>query len=173
MGNFSAIKIGIIKKVNRIIILTLFIPLTSFAQHSEKEAVKSTINTLFAAMKAGDSTSARLVFHPKAILQSIGYSDKTQNNYLKAEARLDGFLKAIGTPHADVWDEKPGKYEIKIDNQMAAVWVPYQFYLGGKFSHCGIDNFTLFNENWNKAGQPSNWKIIYLVDTVRKENCVK
>lgn len=145
----------------------------SISQTTEKEAVKYKINQLFSAMKAGDSTLARSIFHPKATLQSIGYADKTGNNYLKAEARLDGFLKAIGTPHADVWDERPGKYEIKIDNQMAAAWVPYQFYLGGKFSHCGIDNITLFNENWNKKDQPSNWKIIYLVDTVRKDNCIK
>lgn len=145
----------------------------SFSQNTEKQAVIATINRLFEGMKAGDSTIAHSVFHPKAVLQSMGFSAKTQNNYLKAEARLEEFLKAIGTPHAETWDESPGKYEVKIDNQMAQVWVPYQFYMGGKFSHCGIDNITLFNENWNLVGKAANWKIIYLVDTVRKENCVK
>ena len=138
----------------------------SFAQSNDNEAIKATINRLFEGMKKGDSAIARSVFHPKAILQSVGFSAKNNKNYFNSESRLEGFFKSIGTPHAEVWDEKPGNYEIKIDSQMAQVWVSYEFYLGGQFNHCGIDNITLFKEE-------KDWKIIYLIDTERKENCVK
>jgi hypothetical protein len=49
---------------------------------------------------------------------------------------------------------------------MASVWAPYKFYLGDKFSHCGVDVFQLM-----KTGD--GWKIIYIVDTRRKGDCVE
>ena len=146
--------------------LLLAISCQTFAQSNDNEAIKSTINRLFEGMKKGDSVIVRSVFHPKAILQSVGFSTKNNKNYFNSDSRLEGFFKSIGTPHADVWDEKPGNYDIKVDNQMAQVWVSYAFYLGGKFNHCGIDNITLYKEE-------KDWKIIYLIDTVRKDNCIK
>ena len=145
-----------------------------FSQKNEKIEIKATINKLFAAMKAGDSTMARSVFHPNAILESVGFSEKTGKNYFHYERNLDGFIKSIGSPHAEVWEEIPGKYEIKIDNQLAQVWVPYEFYLSGKFSHCGVDIFTLYNDNFSaKTATKANWKIAYLIYTMRKEKCIK
>ncbi len=163
---------------NKLVLATIiftFIFEKTKAQDIEKEAVKATINRLFEGMRKGDSTIARSVFHQKAITQNIGFSAKTGKNYINTENRLDGFLKAIGTPHTDIWDEQPGEFDIKIDNQMAQVWVPYQFFLGGKFSHCGVDVFTLYNENYNADPNltKSNWKILYLTYTMRTKDCIK
>ena len=47
---------------------------------------------------------------------------------------------------------------------LASVWVPYEFYLGDKFSHCGVDAFHL-------ARFEDGWKIIGLADTQRREGC--
>jgi hypothetical protein len=47
---------------------------------------------------------------------------------------------------------------------MAAIWTEYSFYLGDKFSHCGVNSFQLFKDE-------TGWKIIYIVDTRRKEGC--
>jgi len=48
---------------------------------------------------------------------------------------------------------------------MATVWAPYKFYYKGTFSHCGVDMFQLVRM---KGG----WKIVYLIDTRRKEPCL-
>jgi hypothetical protein len=40
----------------------------------------------------------------------------------------------------------------------------YKFYVGETFSHCGVNSFQLFKD---KEG----WKIIYLIDTRRKDPC--
>jgi Putative lumazine-binding len=148
------------------IILLLFISNITLGQNTDKEAVKTVINRLFEGMKKGDSTIARSVFHQNAITQTIGFSKKTEKNYFHFDSRLNDFMKSIGTPHSQQWDERPGEFDIKIDNQMAQVWVPYEFYLDGKFNHCGVDIFTLYKESFD-------WKIIYLVDTMRKDNCIK
>ena len=47
---------------------------------------------------------------------------------------------------------------------MAHVWAPYEFWYNGEFSHCGVNSFQLFKEE-------DTWKIIYLIDSRRKEDC--
>ncbi|HWZ03901.1 MAG TPA: nuclear transport factor 2 family protein [Mucilaginibacter sp.] len=134
-----------------------------FAQQADTLAIKQTISTLFDAMRKGDSTTLRSVFSKDMILQSVS-NDKNGKAVLSTE-NADGFVKAIGTPHAAVYDERIVFDGIKIDGDLASVWAPYRFYLGDKFSHCGVDVFQLMK---TAAG----WKIIYIVDTRRKDNCV-
>ncbi len=48
---------------------------------------------------------------------------------------------------------------------MANAWTPYEFWYNGNFSHCGVNSFQLIKKD-------EKWKIIYLVDTRRKEGCL-
>eukprot|EP01037_Dinobryon_pediforme_P016381 gene16381-16559_t len=98
------------------------------------------------------------------ILQSIS-TGKDGKATLSIEKASD-FVKAIGTPHQQVYDERIVFGDIKIDGDLASVWAPYQFYLGDKFSHCGVDVFSLLKT-------AEGWKIIYIVDTRRKDNCIR
>ncbi|MES2795138.1 MAG: nuclear transport factor 2 family protein [Bacteroidota bacterium] len=136
------------------------------AQVADKEAIKATINKLFEGMQKNDSAMAHSVFHHNARLNTIGYSKKNMQNYFIADDRVSGFLEAIAKPKTENWREQATSFDIRIDKQMAQAWVPYTFHLGDKFSHCGVDNFVLFKEK-------TEWKIIYLVDTMREENCAK
>ncbi|WP_295676776.1 nuclear transport factor 2 family protein [uncultured Mucilaginibacter sp.] len=147
-------------------LFTSFILIASinlYAQKADTLAVKQTINTLFTAMRKGDSTLLRSVFSKDMILQSVS-NDKDGKAILSTEG-ADGFVKAIGTPHASVYDERIVFDGIKIDGDLAGVWAPYRFYLGDKFSHCGVDVFQLMRT-------ADGWKIIYIVDTRRKDNCI-
>lgn len=80
------------------------------------------------------------------------------------EGSIPDFLKAVGTPHEEVWDEQLDKYEVLIDDQLATAWTPYTFYHGGQLSHCGVNAFQLYRHE-------SGWKIIQITDTRRKEGC--
>lgn len=77
---------------------------------------------------------------------------------------LDSFLVAVSKPHAKVYDERITFDVIKIDGEFAMVWSPYKFYLGDKFSHCGVDSFQLVKIN-------GEWKIQYLIDIRRRQGC--
>lgn len=134
------------------------------AQSSEEAAVKSAIQQLFAGMKKGDSAMVKAVFADKAILQTI--LNKKDNVTAVGSLPLEKFLEAVGTPHTDVWDERITFDKILIDGSLASVWTPYSFYLNDQFSHCGVNSFQLYR---SEAG----WKIIYLVDTRRKDNCLQ
>ena len=70
----------------------------------------------------------------------------------------------MGTPHAQIWDERVEFERVLIDANLASVWAPYEFYLGGTFSHCGYDSFQLVKLD-------EGWKIAHVIDTRRKEKC--
>jgi len=125
------------------------------------ESVKKVINQLFDGMRKGDSGMVSSTFSTGMIMQSI--SNRNGETTLKTD-KPDGFLKAVGTPHSEVWDERIKFDQVLIDDNLASVWTSYQFYLGDKFSHCGVNSFQLVK-------QKSGWKIVYLIDTRRKDNC--
>ena len=132
----------------------------SFAQNSvEKEVVKP-IENLFQAMKSADSIGVKNAFSSSAILQTF---DK--NNEIRTE-KVEGFAKQVGSSKVGDLDERFTISKILIDGNMASVWVPYQFYYKGNFSHCGVNSFQLAKLN-------NEWKIQYIIDTRRKDNCIK
>lgn len=140
--------------------LFLLISTFSFAQEiSEKEVVKP-IESLFKAMKSADSLGVKNAFSSSAIMQTFG-----KNNEIKTE-KVEGFAKQVGTAKIGDLDERFTISKILIDGNMASVWVPYQFYYKGNFSHCGVNSFQLAKLN-------NEWKIQYIIDTRRKENCIK
>ena len=135
---------------------------TTLKAQSDEVIIKETIMTMFNGMRKGDSTMVRSAFADKAILQTINKARTGKAVVL--DAGLKGFLNAVGTPHDQIWDEKIEFRNILIDGDLASVWTPYEFYLGDNFSHCGVNSFQLFKGE-------NGWKIIYLVDTRRKDNC--
>ena len=141
--------------------LTLLLcSMLSFAQTSETEQVKATINSFFDGMRNSDSTTLKNNLAVNAVFQTI-----SSNNEVKSQ-NPSGFVSSVGKATKGSLDERITFGSINIDGNLAAVWTPYEFYLNGKFSHCGVNSFQLHKEN----GQ---WKIQYVIDTRRKEGCVK
>ena len=138
--------------------------IAAYCQQTETDAVKKTVNIMFDAMRKGDSTLLKSVFSKEMVLQSV--SNNKEGKAVLSTEKADGFVKAIGTPHSAVYDERITFGDIKIDGDLASVWAPYKFYLGDKFSHCGVDVFQLIKTT-------DGWKIIYIVDTRRKDNCAE
>ena len=135
----------------------------SFAQTSAAEtaAVKQTIQAFFDGMRRGDSTQVRRTLAPGAVFHTIATRDG--NTQLRPENPTE-FLKAVGTPHQAVWDERITFDNVLIDANLASVWTPYEFYLGSTFSHCGYNSFQLVKLT-------NGWKIAHIIDTRRKEKC--
>ena len=134
------------------------------APADEKAAVLATVRALFDAMRRGDSAAVRAVFVPNPQLSTmlVGRDGAPRLD----TGNLDDFVKAVGTPHAEVWDERTHDEEVRIDGTMAVAWTPYDFDAGSTFSHCGVDAFL-------HARQATGWKIVALADTRRKAGCGK
>ena len=143
-----------------LIILTI-ISSKAMAQ-TDEAAVKQVINNMFDGMRRTDTGMLRAAFTSAPILQTV-VKNKEGKTVLLTEP-LDSFIVAISQPHTEVYDERITFDMIKIDGDLAIAWTPYKFYVGDKFSHCGVDSYQLVKLN----GQ---WKIQYLIDTRRRQGC--
>ena len=145
--------------MRKIFIVLLFLSSFCFAQKTEKDVVKESVEKLFTGMKNADTTMIKSVFADNAILQTI-----TKKNTLKTD-KVQDFVNSISKLSKNDADEKIKFEAIHIDGSLASVFTPYEFYFKGKFSHCGANSFQLVKQN-------NVWKIQYLIDT-RRTNCNK
>lgn len=129
------------------------------AQTPAETEVRQVIDRLFEGMRAGDSTVVRSVFHPDARLQSATLRDGAP---VLNTTPIDAFVRAVGSPHAEPWDERIANVEIRVDEPLATAWMDYAFHLGTRFSHCGVNAIQF-------ARGPEGWKIIQVADTRRAE----
>ena len=137
-------------------------PIRAQKASAETEPVQRTITAFFDGMRRGDSIAVRRTLAPAAVFHA--FSNKPGQPLTLEIESIDGFLKAVGTPHAKIWDERISFANVLIDGSLASVWTPYEFYLGGTFSHCGYNSFQLVKLT-------DGWKIAHVIDTRRKEKC--
>jgi hypothetical protein len=146
------------------ITLLIFLLLSTFC-NAQSDAIKNTISTFFEGLQSSDTIIVNSVIHKDLIMQTIYLNNEGKSN-LKTASKSQ-FLKDIATKKKeDVWFEKLLSYTIQVDENLATVWTPYKFYFNQKFSHCGVNSFQLFfNDEY--------WKIISIIDTRRKDNCIE
>ncbi|MFQ5571697.1 MAG: nuclear transport factor 2 family protein [Rhodothermales bacterium] len=142
-------------------LLLLAIDTSSVAAQTPEEEVRAAVEYLFDGMRAGDSTMVRSIFYESALLGRAFYEGDT--SVLRA-GPVDGFVRAVGSPHDQVWDERIWDVTIRVDQNLASAWMQYAFYLGDQFHHCGVNSMQLFRSD-------EGWKIVYLLDTDRGDDC--
>ena len=148
---------------NIVFFLVFLISGTIFAQNSDELEVKNTIIKFFDAFHKQDSVAIKELVSKDLKLQSIG-KNKEGNTQLRSE-EFSTFLKSIiSIPKDQKFEEKLLDFKIRIDGDMANAWTPYEFWFNDKFSHCGVNSFQLVKLE-------GAWKIIYLIDTRRREGC--
>ena len=146
-----------------ILLLAMVLLANAGRAQTAEDSIKATVNTLFVAMKTSDPAKLTSTFDVSAVLQTIA-KDGAGETVVKNE-QVKEFADAVSKMPAGDADERVEFGHILIDGPMATVWAPYKFYYKGKFSHCGVDLFQLVRM---KGG----WKIVYLIDTRRKEPCL-
>jgi hypothetical protein len=131
------------------------------ASTADEAAVRAVIKQLFDGMRTRDSALIAGTFAPGTRLVSAG----TRKGTLMIDPiSADEFAGVVAKATGPTWDERVLGMTIQFDASLAAVWAPYEFWLGEKFSHCGVDAIHL-------AKLPEGWKIIALSDTQRREGC--
>ncbi|MFK7951828.1 MAG: nuclear transport factor 2 family protein [Ekhidna sp.] len=135
--------------------------LSAFSQNDE-EMIMKVINQVFEAMRTNDSTLLKSSFVESPNMFTSSSNAEGKSTLTKGD--FQRFINIIGQPKEQVLDEPIWNEKIQIDDNLAAVWVDYAFYVDDQFSHCGVDAFHLVK----LEGQ---WKIFHLVDTRRKIGC--
>ncbi len=149
------------KKVILTVFLTLALLIQGFSQ-SEEKAVEEVIKSLFEGMKEKNPEKVASAFYPEGLMQTVQF--KPEGSTVGSNSVGDFIKRIATTPVETTLDERILDYQIKVDGSMATAWTPYRFYVNGNFSHCGVNSFQLVKMS-------DGWKIVYIIDTRRKEPC--
>lgn len=142
--------------MNKLTMLALLFCTLCFGQQNQD--IEKPIRTLFLGMKNADPELMKSAFAENAILQSISKDGTVKNE------NVQEFIASVSKFSKGDLDEKIIIDAVHSDGGLASVFTPYSFYFKGKFSHCGANSFQLVR-------QQNDWKIQYIIDTRRKENC--
>jgi hypothetical protein len=83
---------------------------------------------------------------------------------VEADGLEDWFTDVASAPDTLVLDERLGPLEVRVDGNLASVWVYYEFYVSNRFSHCGADSFQFGRTD-------AGWKILLVSDSRRRQGC--
>jgi len=131
-------------------------------QQNDKKEIEQVISNLFKGMKDKNQQLIERSFHSEAIMHTVAQS--AGGTKLGSNSVKDFVNRIAVTPAETVLDERILSYNIQVDGDMASAWTPYRFYVNDGFSHCGVNSFQLIRID-------DQWKITYVIDTRRKENC--
>jgi hypothetical protein len=121
----------------------------------DEHAVFAPINLMFDGMAKRDGSQVVAAAIPGAMFVSMQYGTLAQETFVQFGTNL-----GAGTTHIDERIHDP---LVRIDNDLAVVWAPFEFRIDGKLDHCGTDLFNLVHNN-------GKWLIGSLSATLRK-NC--
>ena len=133
----------------------------AFSQTPEQE-VEAVIRSLFDGMKQKNADQVAAAFSSAGLMQTV--QQKPEGTTVGSNSVADFVKRIAGTPEGTTLDERIGSYHIRVDGHMASAWTPYKFYINDTFSHCGVNSFQLVKMS-------EGWKIVYIIDTRRKEPC--
>ncbi|MFT3680681.1 MAG: nuclear transport factor 2 family protein [Ferruginibacter sp.] len=131
-------------------------------QTQDNDAIKKCITLFFDGMAKNDTNIIKHSLDSSCFLYSV-MKTKSGKTILEEESVNDFFRQVIELK-GNKADEQLLSYDIKIDGAMAIAWTPYKFYFNDKFSHCGVNVFTLIRRE-------NEWKIMGITDTRRKQGC--
>jgi len=142
-------------------VLVCLLGFPAFSQTPEQE-VEAVIRSLFDGMRQKDATKVADAFSTEGLMQTV--LQKPEGTTVGSNAVADFVKRIASTPEGTTLDERILSYHIRVDGNLASAWTPYKFYVNDTFSHCGVNSFQLVK-------MASGWKIVYIIDTRRKEPC--
>lgn len=129
---------------------------------ADRTAVVDTVQAFFDAMTERDADAMRSILTLDGIF--YGYREGA-DGLMIARTTHKKFIKNLVERDRTVierfWDP-----QVLLHGRMAAVWAPYDLYVDGEFSHCGIDNFNFLNTD-------EGWKITGVVFSMEADDCAE
>lgn len=127
---------------------------------SEKSKILETVKKFLRVLETGDTALANEILVPEgsnfSVREEGGFYRIKHTNYNKLIASLpemkEKYKEIISDP------------EILVHKNISVLWAKYKFFIDGKFSHCGVDSFSLIKIE-------DKWKIASIIYTIEKKGC--
>jgi hypothetical protein len=117
---------------------------------AERDAVLKTVQVFFDTMTARDVEGARKVLQPQGRFHAMRTRDGKPDVRAFANEEYFADLQASQQKMQErIWNP-----DVRVHGLIASVWAPYDFWIDGKLSHCGVDQFDLIKteEGWKITG---------------------
>jgi hypothetical protein len=124
------------------------------APSTDEQAVLAPLQAFLTGIATGDKAAMAAQVLPDAMITRVSGGKITQKS---VRSLVDGFAPPAGRK----LEERIHDPVIRIDDDLAIVWVPYEFLIDGKVDHCGTDVVEAVRRD-------GHWVISGLADTSRK-----
>jgi hypothetical protein len=126
----------------------------AFAQSPDEQAVLAPIHAMFDGMSKRDAAAIKAPTLP-------GGTMVLMRDGKPAQMTFEAFAERVGKPGTTKIEERIHDPLVKIDNDLAVVWAPFDFLVDGKVDHCGTDLFNMVRVD-------GKWLIASVADTGTK-----
>lgn len=132
-------------------------------KHPEHDAVMKMVDLFFEAVNTSDA----------ALMEQINLSDgmthsirEQENGHWTVRARPQSYGMDPANYGPEKIMERYWDPTVLINDQIAVFWAPYDFYIDGEFSHCGIDAMNLLKVD-------DEWKFTNNSWSVQRTGCIR
>jgi Putative lumazine-binding len=139
-------------------VMSLLAP-SLYGSSSEEQAVLAPIQAMFDGMSKRDAAAIKAPTMAGGTMVLMREGKPTQMTF-------EAFADRVGRPGTTRIEEKIHDPLVRIDNDLAVVWAPFEFLVDGKVDHCGTDLFNLVRTD-------GKWLIASVADTGRKDCSAK
>ena len=134
---------------------TGFLVSSLHAATPEEQAVLAPITALFGGMAKRDAEAMKKPLLPGGTMVLMRDGKPVQMTF-------EAFVERVARPGTTQIEERIHDPLVRIDNDLAVVWAPFEFLADGKVDHCGTDLFNMVRVD-------GKWLIASVADTGRKE----
>src|SRR5947207_1820851 len=106
----------------------------------DEQAVLAPVKAMFDGMAKRDATAIKEPLLPGGTMVLMRDGKPVQMT-------LEAFADRVGRPGTTQIEERIHDPLIRIDNDLAVVWAPFEFLIDGKVDHCGTDLFNLVRKD--------------------------
>ena len=135
-------------------LLATSLAIPTLAQSADEQAILAPIHAMFAGMSKRDASAIKAPTLP-------GGTMVLMRDGKPAQMTFEAFAERVGKPGTTQIEERIHDPLIRIDNDLAVVWAPFDFLVDGKVDHCGTDLFNLVRVD-------GKWLIASVADTGTK-----
>jgi hypothetical protein len=122
----------------------------SMQTSTDRDAVLKVVQIFFDTMTARDVEGARKVLVPQGRFHAMDMRQpKSDPQSFTNEEYFARLQQSKRTSRERIWNP-----DVRVHGLIATVWAPYDLWVDGKYSHCGVDVFDLIktDEGWKIAG---------------------
>jgi hypothetical protein len=148
-----------LKHIIGCIALLLLLPQVSFSQ-SEKKEIHALVQQFFDVISNKDSIAYQNLFLKDGYRYTLSQGKDSIVTRGASAFSKPTFQAKVKYKEA----MRPDGVKIEVHKNIAMAWVPYDFWVNDKFSHCGVDVFTYMKTS-------KGWKIAVIAYSVERDGC--